>query len=58
MGHRRMELIVKGFPSEISSTTHLPPIYLVCSQHKVLVLPGFGDCETASLARGKKFKKL
>ena len=48
MGYRRTELLVKRFPSGISSTTHLPPHYLVCSQYEILVLFEFGDCDTAS----------
>jgi hypothetical protein len=48
MGYRRTELLVKRFPSGISSTTHLPPLYLVCSQYEILVLSEFGDCDTAS----------
>jgi hypothetical protein len=48
MGHRRMELLVKRFPSGISSTTHLSPVYLECSQDEVIVLPEFGDYDTVS----------
>jgi len=36
MGYRRTELLVKRFPSGISSTTHLPPLYLECSQYEIL----------------------
>jgi hypothetical protein len=37
----RMELLVKRFHSRISSTTHLPPIFLVYSLRKDLVFVDF-----------------
>jgi len=48
MGYRRMELLVKRFPSRISSTTHLPPVYRLCSRDETLVLLCFGNCDTVA----------
>jgi hypothetical protein len=31
-----------------------PPLYLVCSQHEILVLSEFGDCDTASAPGGEE----
>ena len=42
MGYRRMDLLARRFPSRISSTTHLPPLYFLVSPKESPVLLEFG----------------